>query len=281
VAHTTIVSPQLLAEHLDDPRWIVIDCRFNLLDPKAGRRAYDAAHIPGAFYADLERDLSGTKTGGNGRHPLPDPTFFAALLETFGACDDSQIVAYDDGADMYAARLWFLCRWIGHDAAAVLDGGIRDWSDAGYAQTAQPSIARGGGSIAVRLQPELTVSADEILAQLDGVSVVDARAGERFRGEVEPLDAKAGHIPGARNRWFKENYDESGRFKSPERLRAELARYGPPARVVNQCGSGVSAAVNALAMEIAGLRGARLYPGSWSEWSSNPQRPVETGPERA
>lgn len=283
MTYTTILPPQTLYEHLDDPRWIVLDCRFNLADTQEGRREYEAGHLRGAFYADLERDLSGARSGSNGRHPFPDPALFAALLEGFGTRDETQIVAYDDGGDMFAARLWFLCRWIGHDAAAVLDGGLRGWQDAGYRTTAESSVARARGSVTVHLRPELTVDADRVLAQLESreLCIVDARTVERFRGDVEPIDRKAGHIPGARNRCFKEDYDEGGRFKSPEILRAEFSRYGSPERIVHQCGSGVSAAVNALAMEIAGLHGTRIYPGSWSEWCSSDERPVEAGPERA
>lgn len=281
----TIVAPTTLQRYLGDASWVAVDCRFNLQDREAGRRAYDAGHIPGAFYADLERDLAGAKTGSNGRHPLPDPQAFAALLQTFGVEDTTQVVAYDDGGDMYAARLWFLCRWIGHDRAAVLDGGMAAWRDAGYSVSHAPALARSAAPalLSIDLRPDLVARMSEVSSQLSSsaMQIVDARSGERFRGESEPLDRAAGHIPGARNRWYKENYDEHGRFKSPERLRSEFARFGAPENIVNQCGSGVSASVNALAMEIAGLHNARLYAGSWSEWSSDPSRPVETGPERA
>lgn len=280
---STVVSPQVLREHAGDPQWIVVDCRHNLQDFAAGKRAYAAGHVPGAFFADVEADLAGAKTGTNGRHPLPEPETFAALLRSFGARDETQLVAYDEGGDMYAARFWFLCKWIGHDAVAVLDGGLVAWRALGFPLSIAPAMPpQTLGTLRARLCPELVVGASDVLANLGSPSirVIDARAGDRFRGEVEPLDAAAGHIPGARNRWFKENFDERGCFKAPERLRDELSSYGPPNAVVHQCGSGVSAAVNALAMERAGLTGWRLYPGSWSEWSADASHPVETGPER-
>ena len=280
--YTTIVAPDVLREHLEDASWLVIDCRHNLQDFSAGRKAYEEGHIPGARFADVESDLAGEKTGKNGRHPMPDAERFADFLRALGTSDETQIVAYDEGADMYAARLWFLCRWIGHDKTAILDGGMSAWRALGYPVAtgdAERSERSERGDVTVRLHPELLVSADDVLAHLGdkNVTVLDARGGERFRGEVEPIDPVAGHIPGARNRSFKDNFDERGRLRSPEELRAAYARYGDPASVVHQCGSGVSSAVNALAMEHAGLRGSRLYAGSWSEWVSDPSRPVETG----
>ncbi len=278
-----IVSPETLRAHANDPTWIVVDCRHSLQDFSAGRQAYDAGHIPGAFFADVERDLAGAKTGKNGRHPLPNPETFAAFLRSLGTDDATQLVAYDAGGDMYAARFWFLCRWIGHDAVAVLDGGIAAWRERGYPLTTEPAMPReSSGTLAVALKPELVLDASDVLAHLhDGsMTVLDARGGERFRGETEPVDPVAGHIPGARNRPFKENYDERGRLKPPETLHREFAAYGDASRVVHQCGSGISAAANALAMDVAGLHGWRVYPGSWSEWVSDPTRPVETGPER-
>jgi thiosulfate/3-mercaptopyruvate sulfurtransferase len=291
--HTTIVDPEELRAHLGDPAWVVIDCRYSLQDFTAGRRAYEAGHIPGAFLADLERDLAGEKTGTNGRHPLPDPETFGRFLRSCGVGDRSQVVAYDEGADMYAARLWFLCRWIGHDAVAVLDGGISAWRGLAYpieteehrgvtlsvASNASEVEGQAPGMLAVRLRPKLVATADDILANLrsPAMHVIDARAADRFRGEIEPLDPVAGHIPGAHNYWFKENFDERGRLKSPQELRRSYARYGAASEIVHQCGSGVSSAVNMLAMERAGLRGSRLYAGSWSEWCSDPSRPVATG----
>jgi thiosulfate/3-mercaptopyruvate sulfurtransferase len=278
---TTIIAPEQLRDHLNDPRWVVIDCRHNLANLTAGRRAYEAGHVPGAFFADVDRDLAGDKTGKNGRHPMPDPEAFAGFLRSLGVQDDTQIVAYDEGADMYAARLWFLCRWIGHDAVAILDGGIDAWRALGYPidTAAEPVEARTKGTLTIRLHPEIVVTANDVLAGLKSPNmlVLDARAGDRFRGEVEPLDPVAGHIPGAKNFWFKENFDGRGRLKSREQLRNAYETFGAPETIVHQCGSGISSAVSALAMEHAGLRGWRVYAGSWSEWCSDPSRPVETG----
>lgn len=281
----TIVAPEILREHLGDPLWVVVDCRHSLQDFNAGRRAYEAGHIPGAFFADVEHDLAGEHTGTNGRHPLPRPEDFAEFLRSLGVTDQTQAVAYDAGADMYAARFWLLCRWIGHDEAAVLDGGIAAWSALGYPLGTQvPALTDTSQKPpTIRLRPELIVAADDVLANLNSptMHVLDARAGDRFRGEVEPLDPAAGHIPGARNFWFSNNFDANGRWKSSEQLRELYEDYGKPEEIVHQCGSGVSSAVNMLAMERAGLRGSRLYAGSWSEWCSDPSRPVATGAEEA
>lgn len=283
--YRTIVSAQVLHEHLGDGTWIVCDCRHSLTDPHAGARAYAGGHIPGARFVDFERELAGERTGSNGRHPLPDRARFLAFLASLGANDRTQLVAYDDGGDMFASRFWFVCRWAGYDRVAVLDGGIAAWRAAGFpvetGAAARPSETRG--SVETPGPAPVTVSASDVLANLgtSAMTVLDARSGERFRGETEPLDRVAGHIPGARNRWYKENFDASGRFKTPAELREAFAPYGTPERIVHQCGSGVSATVNALAMEIAGLEGWRLYPGSWSEWCSDPSRPVATGPESA
>jgi thiosulfate/3-mercaptopyruvate sulfurtransferase len=277
--YTTVVSPEVLSEHLDDSSWVVIDCRHALADFGLGRRLYNEAHIPGAFFADVEHDLAGEKNGFNGRHPLPDASAFASFLESLGVSDGTQIVAYDAGADMFAARLWFLCRWIGHDAVAVLDGGIAAWRAEGFPVTSEPSSALRDGTINVQLRSDLVVYSDYVLSNLasDIMQLVDARASDRYAGENETIDPVAGHIPSARNRWFKANFDESGRFKSPEQLRHEFFEFGVPHAIVHQCGSGVSVAVNMLAMEHAGLSESRLYGGSWSEWVADPSRPVATG----
>ncbi len=258
----TIVSIHDLAEYRGDPNWIAVDCRHMMADFSAGRSAYEDAHIPGAFFADAENDLAGVKTGKNGRHPLPDRDAFVAFLRANGVNDDTQLVAYDAGADMFAARFWMMMRWIGHEAVAVLDGGYSAWTEAGFPiDAAIPQ--RAPGTITARAQIDGTLDADGIMSDM---KLLDARAGERFRGEVEPIDPVAGHIPGAHNRWFKENYDANGRWKSPTQLRKELAVYGDAKDVVHYCGSGVSAAVNMLAFEIADLPGGRIYPGGWSEW---------------
>lgn len=277
---TTLVPPQGLRERLDDSQLVVVDCRHSLADFTLGKRLYDEAHVPGAFFADVESDLAGERTGDNGRHPMPDPQIFVRFLRALGVDDATQIVAYDAGGDMFAARLWFLCRWIGHDAVAVLDGGFAAWQRLGYPVTAAPAQTPREGSIAARVRPEMLVDAAYVLARLDdpAMQLLDARAEDRFAGQNETIDPVAGHIPGAHNRWFKRNFNDDGSFKSAGTLRAEFAADGlDPARVVHQCGSGVSSAANELAMTIAGLSGSRLYGGSWSEWIADPSRPVATG----
>jgi thiosulfate/3-mercaptopyruvate sulfurtransferase len=276
----TVISADALHERLGSSDLVILDCRHALADFALGRALYDESHIPGAFFARVEEDLAGVKTGKNGRHPLPDPQVFARFLRAYGVDDGTQIVAYDAGADMFAARLWFLCRWIGHDATAVLDGGFTAWNALGYPVTSTPSRTAREGGLTVALRPELVVGADFVHRNLnsEAMHLLDARAMERFSGETEPIDPVGGHIPGARQRWFKENFDADGRLKSPQRLREEFAESGvDPKRTVHQCGSGVSSAVNHLAMAHAGLEGSRVYNGSWSEWVSDPARPVAKG----
>jgi thiosulfate/3-mercaptopyruvate sulfurtransferase len=280
VAFTTIVAPRELYERLDSSELVVIDCRHSLADFPLGRRSYQESHIPGAFFAGVEQDLAGEKSGRNGRHPLPDPQVFARFLSALGVHDETQIVAYDAGGDMFAARLWFLCRWIGHDSVAILDGGLPAWTKAGYPVTRQPSERAREGHVTVRLRPELVVDAQYVLTNLHdpAMQLLDARARERFSGETEPIDPVGGHIPGARNRWFKENFEADGSLKPLAKLRSEFAQAElDPERTIHQCGSGVSSAVNILAMEHAGLAGSRIYNGSWSEWVADPSRPIETG----
>jgi thiosulfate/3-mercaptopyruvate sulfurtransferase len=277
---TTIISPPELRERLGDPQVVVIDCRHALNDFALGRKLYNASHIPRAYFAGVEEDLAGTKTGTNGRHPLPHPQASASFLRGAGVDDDTQIVAYDAGGDMFAPRLWFLCRWIGHDTVAILDGGFTAWESLGYPVTSETPIPLREGTLTVRLRPEMLVDVAYVREHLDdpAMQLLDARTIERFSGETEPIDPVAGHIPGARQRWFKENFDAAGRLKSPEQLREEFAHTGVDAeRTVHQCGSGVSAATGYLAMVHAGLEGARLYNGSWSEWVADPSRPIATG----
>lgn len=274
----TLVAADELRERLGDPACVVVDCRHSLMDFDAGERAYAQGHIPGAFFASVEHDLSGPKTGSNGRHPLPDAATFAAFLRTLGVNSDTQLVAYDAGGDMFAARFWFLARYIGHDAIAVLDGGIAAWSAAGGALTTKVPSRPGSGTIVAHPRNELTVDASAVLASLSQRSfeLIDARGADRFAGQNETIDPVGGHIPGARNRPFRMNFDDSGRFKAASALREDFDTLGvSPERIVHQCGSGVSAAVTMLAMEHAGLSGSRLYPGSWSEWCADPSRPVE------
>jgi thiosulfate/3-mercaptopyruvate sulfurtransferase len=275
--HTTLVSPAELAAHLDDPRWIVFDCRFDLADTGAGRREYAQSHIAGARYAHLDDDLAGAKTGANGRHPLPDPDKFSAKLAKFGLSTGMQAVAYDASGGFYAARLWWMLRWVGHTKSAVLDGGWKAWLAAGLPVTPQlPAVAAGDFSGAAHA---VSVGADLVLGRIGqaGTLVIDARSPDRFRGENETLDPVGGHIPGATNRFFKDNLAPDGNFRPAAELRSEFAALigaTAPTSVVHQCGSGVTACHNLLAMEIAGLPGSKLYPGSWSEWCSDPQRPI-------
>ncbi|WP_431102173.1 sulfurtransferase [Roseateles noduli] len=265
---------------------LIVDVRFDLADTAAGERAYAAGHVPGAFYLHLDRDLSGPKQDAfgafRGRHPLPEREAFAARLRDLGMTPGRQLVAYDAADGMYAARVWWMLRWLGHAQVAVLDGGFAAWQQAGaMVSTDVPTAApAASASFEPRAPLETPWSAQELLAGLGRVRLIDARAGERFRGEVEPLDTQAGHIPGATNRFFKSNLTPEGRFKPAAQLREEFsALLGPHGAdgTVHQCGSGVTACHNLLAMHHAGLPGSRLYPGSWSEWSANPRFPLAKG----
>jgi thiosulfate/3-mercaptopyruvate sulfurtransferase len=277
----TLIGAERLAQMLGDPRLRLFDCRFDLARPALGREHYLEAHLPGAMHADLNRDLSAPATATSGRHPLPAPAAFESRLRSWGVNADSRVVAYDDADGMYAARLWWMLRWVGHDEVAVLDGGLRRWRQLDLPLTDQaPQPA--AGNFAARLRPELAVDAVGVLgASSDaGARILDARSPERYRGEVEPIDPVAGHVPGARNHPFGLSLASDGRFARPAALReALLATLDgvPPERTVTMCGSGVTACHLLLALEHAGIRGARLYPGSWSEWSSDPSRPVATG----
>lgn len=277
---TTIVSVRELHDRLDDPKLVIVDCRHSLQDFGLGLRLYDEAHLPGAFFAAVEDDLAGPKTGRNGRHPLPDPDVFARFLRGIGVDDDSQIVAYDAGADMFAARCWSLVRWIGHDEVAILDGGYTKWVQSGFPVSAAPAEPQREGNIQARVRPGLVVDANHVLERhrSDEMHLIDARAADRFAGQNETIDPVAGHIPGARNRWFKQNFNDDGTLKAPADLVAEFSSVDPQ-RVVHHCGSGVSAAVNQLAMKHAGLGETPVYAGSWSEWIADPSRPVATGAE--
>ncbi len=281
--YSTIVAPGTLREHLEDAAWSIVDCRDSLTDPEAGRAAYRESHLPGAHFASLGSDLSGRRNGTNGRHPMPDPNEFARFLRSLGVRESTQLVAYDGGADFLAARFWFLCRWIGHGAIAVLDGGFAAWTALGYPVTAALPPPSPEGSIEPHPHADMLVDANHVLRHLESekMQLIDARGDDRFAGENETLDPVAGHIPGARNRPYKENYAEDGRLKTSEQLRAEFAAAGiTPGSAVHQCGSGISATVNLLAMEHAGLSGSRLYPGSWSEWITDPKRPLAQSRKR-
>lgn len=282
MVHTTLIDAVALAAHLSDPAWAVVDCRFRLDDPAWGEADYARAHVPGAAYAHLDRDLSGPKSGRNGRHPLPDPTRLPATFERLGIGRGTQVVAYDQDNAMYASRLWWLLRWMGHTAVAVLDGGFAAWTREGRpveAGMSTPAPRRFEG----RSHAVPAVDSEAVAAISTGRApglLLDARAPERFRGEVEPIDRVPGHIPGAANRFFQRNLAEDGRFLPADTLRTEfesLLGGAAPGAVVAYCGSGVTACHNLLALEHAGLPGARLYAGSWSEWSSDPDRPVARG----
>lgn len=275
--YTTLISVADLAKHLSDPSFVVFDCRHELTNPEFGTKAYAESHIPGARFAHVDKNLSGPLTGKNGRHPLPDPGVFLEWLGRMGVSDSTQVVGYDHAGGPYGARLWWLLRWLGHRSVAVLDGGWQAWLAAGQPVTTEvpvPTPAKITG------QPDGScVDAAYVLQRLNSPEMVliDARANDRFRGQNENIDPVAGHIPGAVNRVFRDNLDAEGKFKSPEQL---LAAFAPlvgnvePGKVVHQCGSGVTACHNLLAMEVAGIKGTKLYAGSWSEWIADPSRPV-------
>jgi len=277
---TPLISTAELAGSLSAADWFVADCRFELGKPDAGRNAWRAGHIPGAVHVDLERDLSVPVTPASGRHPLPDPADFAQTLSRLGIGNETRVVCYDAGPGAFAARLWWMLRWVGHDEVAVLDGGFAAWTAEGRpVSTATP--ARAPARFAPQPRPDLVLDTDGVMRALaQGETLVDVRAAERFTGNVEPIDPVAGHVPGAVNLPFLDNVDGSGRFRDPAAL-AELWRSrtgaGPGAAPICMCGSGVTACQGLLALEAAGIRGARLYEGSWSEWIRDPARPVARG----
>jgi thiosulfate/3-mercaptopyruvate sulfurtransferase len=277
-----LISTGELAESLGDPDLVVFDCRHDLMNSDVGRRAYLATHIAGAQFMNCDDDLSGPKTGSNGRHPLPDPVQFATLLAERGVDNECQVVAYDDADGIFAARLWWLLRWLGHDDVALLDGGFPAWIDEGLPR-ASGLERRSPLHFGYWLRSGHAVNAAHVLEHLGDpdMLLLDSRPAERFRGENENLDPVAGRIPGSVNRFFGENVDDDGYFKPAEMLLQEyrqLLRERAPAQVVHTCGSGVTACHNLLAMEIAGLSGSRLYAGSWSEWCADRSRPTANGP---
>lgn len=289
-----LISADTLADLLHSSDVRIFDVRHDLIDHAAGRRAYEQGHIPGAHYLDHETELAAPRTGKNGRHPLPAREDFSALMRAHGVGPATRVVAYDASGGMFAAHLWWMLRWLGHEHVMVLDGGWQAWQAAGLptadgSAAPAPSISAPASELAkglheAALNPPLvgTVDADAVLANLQAptFTVLDARAANRYRGEVEPMDPVAGHIPGALNRPNSENLQADGRFKTAEQLRTEFTTLlgdRDPASVVHQCGSGITACHNLLAMELAGLTGSRLYPGSWSEWCSDASRPVARG----
>ena len=280
--HKTLIAPSVLASHLNDPSWVVIDCRFDLTNPSKGEELYRAGHIPGARYAHLDRHLSGEKTGSNGRHPLPESEGMVSSFGQLGIAPHCQVIAYDADNGMYAARLWWMLRWMGHDAVAVLDGGLARWTREGHkvrgGVETTPTVTFKGSP-----RPGWRLTVDEVLAGLGktGRLLVDARTNERFHGIGETLDKVGGHIPGAANYFFGQNLAEDKSFKPADELKRQWAETlkGHDAKdVVMYCGSGVTACHNLLALEHAGIHGARIFPGSWSEWSADPKRPVATEP---
>jgi thiosulfate/3-mercaptopyruvate sulfurtransferase len=281
MTYTTLVSTDLLAKHLDDPNWVIVDCRFTLTDTEAGRRAYATGHLPGARYAHLDEHLSAPKSGRNGRHPLPDPRVFALTLGRWGIDADKQVIVYDDSFGAMAVRLWWMLRWMGHDAVALMDGGLPKWQREKRPITPEASTV-SPANFTPHVRDSMRVDAQSVLAASAAGSelLLDARPEMRFLGEMEPIDPIAGHVPGAVNVPFDDNLDLGGTFLPADELREMydgLLAGHTPEEVIHMCGSGVTACHNLLAMEIAGLRGAKLYPGSWSEWIADPGHPIATG----
>jgi thiosulfate/3-mercaptopyruvate sulfurtransferase len=276
-----LVTTDELAQHLADPDWVVIDTRHDLGNPDRGPAAYAEGHIPGAYFMHVDHDLAGPKTGKNGRHPLPNLDEFARKLNERGVAPGRQVVVYDDMGGNYAVRLWWMLRWLGHDKVALLDGGYPKWATEQRPIAREVPASRAGSFIPrPHLGSAVDVSFVERFAGSPGMKLVDARVAERFTGQQETIDPVAGHVPGAANRFWKENLDGDGRFKPAARLRAEfdsLLGGLDPSQVVHMCGSGVTACHNIFAMELAGLPGSKLYPGSWSEWCAEPSRPVAKG----
>ena len=280
--HTTLISTDTLAAHLDDPSWLIADCRYNLKDEQWGYAQYVESHIAGAVFVNLAHDLAGPRTGTNGRHPLPSPEEMTGTFSRLGIGDSTQVIAYDQDAGAYASRLWWMLRYVGHDAVAVLDGGFAKW-------LREQRPVRGGeearppATFTPHLRKYMRLTVDETLAHLGDPSVllVDARSPERFEGQPDPLDNVSGHIPGARNRFYRHNVADDGTMRPAGELKADFERVlgdRSADQTVLYCGSGVTACHNLLAMEHAGLRGARLFAGSWSEWEADKNRPVEKGP---
>lgn len=285
---TTLISAEDLVLEIQKTTTVVVDCRHDLVNPDVGKLAYDAGHIPGAVFAYLDTQLSGPKNDAQGvfkgRHPLPEQRALIDNLRQLGINNTSQVIAYDAQGGMFAARLWWLLRSLGHQAVAVLDGGLPSWMALGQSLQTEVAVVVPGNLVAgSALTRQVNVA--QVLANLDShandqLQIVDARAADRFRGENESIDPVGGHIPGAVNRFFKDNLQNDGRFKSSQNLKQEWqAIIADPNKAVMQCGSGVTACHNLLALEIAGLSGAALYPGSWSEWCANPMRPVAVGSE--
>ncbi|MFV1998055.1 MAG: sulfurtransferase [Acidiferrobacterales bacterium] len=281
MVYTTVISAEDLNDHIDDDNWVVVDCRFTLTAPDAGRSLYEESHIPRARYLHLDDDLAAPVTEKTGRHPLPDPDVLARKLGALGIDNNTQVVAYDDTFGAMASRLWWLLRWLGHGKVALLDGGLPAWVRKKMPMTPDtPAFSQREFIPALRTEMVIDMPAMESVVTSGDNVIIDARAEERFTGEVEPLDKVAGHIPGAINLPFEDNLDIDGTFMSKHEM---VGLYGnilgekEASRVVMMCGSGVTACHNLIAMEIAGLKGARLYAGSWSEWITDSSHLIATG----
>lgn len=282
--YTTLIEPAELAAHISDTDWAVLDCRFELARPEWGASAYAQAHVPNAIYAHLDRDLSSPVTSTSGRHPLPRVEAFTATLDRWGIDENVQVVAYDQSNGAYAARLWWLLRWLGHIRVAVLNGGFAAWQQAGLPVSKQPGVRQPR-----RFTPNSPHAGVISTVELQGIlaagllatgerALIDARSADRFAGQNETIDPVAGHVPGASNHPFAHNLDAQGRFLPAHALRSkwlETLRGQPPATAIAMCGSGVTACHNLLALEVAGLPGSQLYAGSWSEWIRDAARPTE------
>jgi thiosulfate/3-mercaptopyruvate sulfurtransferase len=285
--YTTLIEASQLNAHSSDTDWAVLDCRFELGRPESGAQAYAEGHIPNAIYAHLDRELSGPVTSTSGRHPLPAVEAFAATLGRWGIDENVQVVAYDQGNGAYASRLWWLLRWVGHGRVAVLNGGFAAWQQAGLPTTKQPGVrqprrftpnrAEGNvGNVVATVELQNLQATGQLAA--GERTLIDARSADRFAGQNETIDPVAGHVPGAINHPFAHNLDAQGRFLPPHTLRSkwlETLRGHAPATAIAMCGSGVTACHNLLALELAGLPGAQLYAGSWSEWIRDAARPTE------
>lgn len=277
--HTNLISTELAAEHLNDSSWLIADCRYNLKDEGWGHAQYTSSHIPGAVFVSLAHDLAGPRSGRNGRHPLPSPDVIAATFARLGISDGTQVIAYDQDAGAFASRLWWMLRYLGHDAVAVLDGGFAKWTREQRPTRAGEETATAA-TFTPRLRADMRLTVDDVATHLGDSSMllVDARSSERYEGQPDPLDNVPGHIPGARSRPYRNNVSDAGTMRPASELKADFERVlqgKPPEQVVMYCGSGVTACHNLLAMDYAGLHGARLFAGSWSEWEADPNRPVE------
>ena len=278
--YTNLIESEELIKILDESNTVVFDCRHELTDPEYGITSYNKSHIPGAIIACMDKNLSKKPDGTNGRHPLPDIHSLSDWLRKCGVKNSTQVVAYDDAGGVYGSRLWWLLRWLGHDSVAVLNGGVQDWVRIGGALDTKPTHGCSKGTFEPNPR-NISVDAQFISKKLHGhqLLIIDARAADRFQGRNETIDPIAGHIPGAVNRFFKNNLNQNGKFLDAKELKASFERIigeTPSSEVIHQCGSGVTACHNLLAMEVAELKNSKLYPGSWSEWISDPNRPVAT-----